>query len=464
MPLAAEYEKPNQEVTGIQKEFEQLQDAIVAGDLKRRLDPDHHAGEGAAACRAVNKILDTIIGTYERAMTSVDGMRAGQIPEPFTDGFPGDFSRSLNICNEFIDVINRRNLQIAKMTEAAAHGNLKVRAHVDEFSGVNRDLFVGFNSMFAVTLSLFQEIERVLTALAKMDLTQRVAGRYEGDYERIPAALNTVCKRLAEEVNRINQHTGALASASGKLATVSKGLAQGAVETSRLAASTAKSSEKVSRGLAAAAAGSGEMLSSIREISQNAGKASTVVQSAVTLTDSTTKKLSNLGHSSEEISKVIKVITRIAQQTNLLALNATIEAARAGEAGKGFAVVATEVKELAKGTAKATDEVTEQIAAIRRDTHGSVEGISAIATVTKEISEISETIASAVEEQTATTHEMERHVSDAAETASAITNEMEGLVEAARKTSDGASKTDSSVAELNKILDELRSFVGMFTV
>jgi methyl-accepting chemotaxis protein len=450
--------------SAFQQEAEQLREAISAGDLKRRLTPDHHTGAAAGACQAINQVLDTIIQTYERAMTSVDGMSNGHIPEPFTEGFPGDFARSMHICNDFIDVINRRNIQIGKMTEAAASGNLHVRANADEFSGVNRDIFVGFNTMFDASLAPVQEVERVLTALSQMDLTARVEASYEGDWKRIPTALNTVCSNLGKEVQRISHHTAAMAAASEKLTTTVKALAQGTVETTHMAASAEESSKKVSNRLTAAATGSQEMLNSIREISQNAGKASNVVQSAVTLTDTTTLKMSHLGQSSEEISNVIKVITRIAQQTNLLALNATIEAARAGEAGKGFAVVATEVKELAKGTAKATDEVGERIAAIRRDTKESVDGIAAIASVTKEINEISYTIAAAVEEQTVTTNEMGRNVSEAAQTAVAIAREMGGLAEAARSASASAAQTDSAIADLNNILGQLRTFVSMFRV
>jgi methyl-accepting chemotaxis protein len=204
------------------------------------------------------------------------------------------------------------------------------------------------------------------------------------------------------------------------------------------------------------------MLNSIREISQNASKASTVVESAVSISDSTTQKIDHLGQSSGKVGKVIKVISGIAQQTNLLALNATIEAARAGEAGKGFAVVAHEVKELAKGTAKATEEVSESIAAIQRDTADSVKSMAAIASVTNQIRDISHSIAAAVEEQTVTTNEMGRHVSDAAQTAAEITGEMSELVVAADGTRANAIQTDSAISELNKILKQLQAFVAMF--
>jgi methyl-accepting chemotaxis protein len=151
--------------------------------------------------------------------------------------------------------------------------------------------------------------------------------------------------------------------------------------------------------------------------------------------ETTNATVGKLGDSSIEIGNVIKVITSIAEQTNLLALNATIEAARAGEAGKGFAVVANEVKDLARETAKATEDIGRRVEAIQADTREAVDAIAEISSVIARINDYQTTIASAVEEQTATTNEMSRNVAEAAMGSTEIAQNIVGVATAAQTTS-----------------------------
>ena len=159
---------------------------------------------------------------------------------------------------------------------------------------------------------------------------------------------------------------------------------------------------------------------------------------------------------------MIKVITSIAEQTNLLALNATIEAARAGDAGKGFAVVASEVKDLAQETSRATEDISRRVEAIQADTHGAVSAIEEISRVIARISDFQTTIASAVEEQTATTTEMNRNVAEAATGAGEIAQNITGVADAARVTSEGVTQSQQATQELARLSTELGSLVSTF--
>jgi methyl-accepting chemotaxis protein len=204
------------------------------------------------------------------------------------------------------------------------------------------------------------------------------------------------------------------------------------------------------------------MGSSISEIAHNANEAAKVAAQAVTVAESTTGTVAKLGESSTEIADVVKVITGIAQQTNLLALNATIEAARAGEAGKGFAVVATEVKELAQETARATEDISRRVEAIQGDTAGAVEAIAEISAIIGRINDYQLTIASAVEEQSATTAEMSRNVTEAATGANEIAQNISGVASAAQSGATSLSESQQAVRRLSVMSAQLEELVSSF--
>jgi methyl-accepting chemotaxis protein len=260
----------------------------------------------------------------------------------------------------------------------------------------------------------------------------------------------------------LDQTSQALASAAQELSTVSQQMASNAEETAAQAGVASAAAEQVSRNVSTVAAGTEEMGASIKEIAKNAHDAAKVATAAVKVADKTNATVAKLGESSAEIGNVVKVITSIAQQTNLLALNATIEAARAGEAGKGFAVVANEVKELAKQTAKATEDIGRKIEAIQADTKGAVEAIGQIGKIINQINDIQNTIASAVEEQTATTGEINRNIVEAAKGSSEIAQNVMGVAQAARGTTEGASDTRKSADELAKMALDLQELVRRF--
>jgi len=314
--------------------------------------------------------------------------------------------------------------------------------------------------------SLARPIVRVkaaLEAMARGDLTVPVGVPAKDEVGQMATALDTAQEHLRTVIASVAASSDAVAAASEELSASSAQISDSAQETSAQSGVVSAAAEEVSRNVATVAAGAQEMGSAIREISQSVNEATRVAGQAVTEAQATTATVTRLGTSSQEIGAVVKVITSIAEQTNLLALNATIEAARAGEAGKGFAVVANEVKELAQETARATEDIARRVEAIQGDTGGAVAAIGRISEIIGSINDYQLTIASAVEEQTATTSEMSRSVQEAAGGSTEIATNIVGVSTAAGSTTQALGQTRMAVDELSRMASDLRTTVARFT-
>ncbi len=332
--------------------------------------------------------------------------------------------------------------------------------------------------LIAVVVSLFgaRRLSRRITdaigiawqraeAIAAGDLTlDELEVRSHDELGSLATAINKMSSSLKRMILAIAENAVQISGASDELNAASQQITANSEETSTQAEVVSKAAQQVTQNLETVATGAEEMGTSIKEIAKNATEAARVATSAVKVAETATATVSKLGESSTEIGQVIKVITSIAQQTNLLALNATIEAARAGEAGKGFAVVANEVKELAKETAKATEDISRKIEAIQTDTKAAVEAIASISTVINQINDISSTIATAVEEQNATTNEMSRNVSEAAHGSAEISSNITGVAESAQGATRGAIDTQRASQQLVETSAQLRRLVEQFKI
>ena len=308
-----------------------------------------------------------------------------------------------------------------------------------------------------------RRVQDVTEALATGDLTKTSGLTTRDELGRMGASLDEAVASLRTLMATVVASADAVAASSEELSASSAQISASAEETSAQSGVVSGAAEEVSRNVQTVAAGAEEMGASIREIASNAAEASEVAARAVTAAETTTATVARLGDSSAEIGNVVKVITSIAEQTNLLALNATIEAARAGEAGKGFAVVANEVKELAQETAKATEDIARRVQAIQGDTTAAVGAIEEISSIVAQISDRQTTIASAVEEQTATTGEMSRSVAEAASGTGQIADNIGGVSGAAHATTQALTQTRTAVDELSRMASDLRTTVGRFT-
>ncbi|MEV6923106.1 methyl-accepting chemotaxis protein [Dactylosporangium sp. NPDC051485] len=296
-----------------------------------------------------------------------------------------------------------------------------------------------------------RDVSGVLGAMSEGDLSRTSGVDSTDEVGRMARDLNRAIESVRGTVQSLAGSARTVASSADELSGSSQRIAASAEQASVRADAANGAANRVSHNVDLLAAASEEMGGSIAEISRNANEALRVAGDAVSMAEQTNAMMSRLGASSVEIGNVVKVIASIAGQTNLLALNATIEAARAGDAGKGFAVVAGEVKELAQETAQATEDIGGRVEAIQADAQQAIAAISEIGAVIARINDFQLTIASAVEEQTATTQESSRTVSDVA----VRTNEIAATI------SDIAGVASRNTAEAGTSLTAARQLAGM---
>jgi methyl-accepting chemotaxis protein len=420
---------------------------------------------GFVTDQTVQAALDEENGRVQQYLVAIDEFSQSALRHPTAD--PGPCLKLYNDVQQRIEGSSELLEQSAKqaLINANRKATLATRA---TFAMCAASLVLLLGIAVQLSRSIIRPLDQFsisFTAMAEAnDLTARMDQQRHDEIGQLGKCANLFVEKVHRLLTEIATATLEMSRASEKLNATSKQITDNSEQTSAKAGLVSKATQAVTQNLQTVASGAEEMGASIKEIAKNASEAAQVVSSAVNVAQATTAAVSRLGDSSIEIGQVIKVITSIAQQTNLLALNATIEAARAGEAGKGFAVVANEVKELAKATAKATEDISVKIEAIQMDTKAAVESIASISDVIHQVNDISITIATAVEEQNATTNEMSRNVTEAAVGSGEISSNIAAVADAAESTSRGAGDTQKASQQLVETSAELRRLVEQFKI
>ncbi len=340
-------------------------------------------------------------------------------------------------------------------------------------------LLVTMLMSLVVTRSITNPITEAVAiagTIARGDLTVAIVPNSKDEPGRLLEAMRDMVKTLKEMVSETAHVSAAITSSAEQLTATSSGIASGAEEVASQAGTVATASEEMSYTSADIARNCTMAADASRQTSESATAGAKVVNESIAGMDlvaervrQTAKTVEALGTRSQQIGNIVGTIEDIADQTNLLALNAAIEAARAGEQGRGFAVVADEVRALAERTTKATREIGEMIKAIQQETKNAVtameEGVRevergaessqrsgrALGDILDRINEVSmqiNQIATAAEEQTATTNEVTKSVLE-------ITNVVQ-------QSARGAEETAGAASYLAKDARQLQNLVGRF--
>jgi len=364
-------------------------------------------------------------------------------------------------------------------------------------------IFLAIFSIVAVLLGIglgmymSRSLTNRITALADVtklvaegDLNNEVTMKSKDELGDLANDTNAMTENLRKIISQITDYSGQLTSSSSELDNLATAMSQGAQKNTSKSESVAAAAEEMSVNMSSVAEtaeeaatninsvsiATDEINSSISEIAKSSETGRSITQEAVERAASATTRVNELGGDAKEISKVTEVISEISEQTNLLALNATIEAARAGEAGKGFAVVASEIKELALQTAEATNDIKTRIETIQNSTASTVDEIKGVAQIIENVNEIVGTIATAVEEQSATTREISENmgqasgglqdVSENVAQSTTVANEIAKDISDVNSNSNKVLKNSALVSnnsgELKKLAKDLQELISQF--
>lgn len=352
--------------------------------------------------------------------------------------------------NKMKDTIIEVIEEIKIMSKNAIEGDLSFRGNKSNFSGDFQIIIDGINQTLDAVVEPIKESSAVLGEMSKANLQVAVVGNYKGDHAVIKDSINNTLNAFNEVLSNINDASDQVATGSKQVSASSQVLSHGSTE-------QASSIEEITASIE-------EVASQTRQNAENANQANELASTAKEKATEGNAQMSEMlrsmteiNDSSNNISKIIKVIDEIAFQTNILALNAAVEAARAGQHGKGFAVVAEEVRNLAARSAEAAKETTALI-------EGSIRKVD---TGTKIATETASALNQIVEMVAKSAHLVNEIAIASNQQASGITQLNQAITQVAQVVQTNSATAEESAAaseELSSQADLLKDLVSKYNL
>lgn len=393
--------------------------------------------------------------------------------------------------------IRRTTNDLQAQFEAVRQGNLNAQATVFSEDELGH-LSTGFNEMARVIFTTTSEAQRKADEQeeAKENLQRQVIrllddveGAARGDLTVQAEVTADVLGAVADAFNLTIQN---LRDIVQQVKVAAKDVTKGATNSETFARALSSDALRQAEELAVTLNSVQVMTDSIQRVAEAAREAETVARDASTIAlqggeaventvagileiretvAETTRKVKRLAESSQEISKIVALISQIASRTNLLALNASIEAARAGEAGRGFAIVADEVRQLADKSAKSLKEIEQIVMQIQSET-GSVmtameEGTQQVIKGTKLAEEAKRSLENIIQVANRIDILVRSITSDTVEqteTSRAVAHVMQSVELTAQETSQEAQRVSGALQHLVGVSRDLIASVERFRV
>ncbi|GAM08778.1 methyl-accepting chemotaxis protein PctC [Geobacter sp. OR-1] len=451
-------------------------------NLKRldEMDKAVKSAEEKALAQETRTSVKEIIATFDSKVVPV--LKSSNAVTPEVAALERDMNRHVTIIREstfkMLELLKKREKQIEQdlnslirstITKSLVIGFFGILIQFGMAGFIYRSIIIPVSAMVAIVKEMAQ---------GEGDLTKKVG--YEGKDElgALGGYIDQFVEKLHDIVRNVIKDSIKVVISSNKVHILAEAITKESDALAAQAATVATASEEMSAtsndiaqncmqaaeggSVATKVAAEGSLI--VQETVAGMNRIAGMVRNAATTVDS-------LGARSDQIGAIVGTIQDIADQTNLLALNAAIEAARAGEQGRGFAVVADEVRALAERTTKATNEISVMIKSIQSETKSAVESMEqgvhevekgssdavrsgeALQGILDQINSVNlqiSQIATAAEEQTATTSEISGNILD--------------ITEIARKTSSGSHEAARSSNELLALSEELMAILAKFRV